>query len=116
MDKNLLTAVKALDAKKAMDIKVLKIDDISSLTDYFVICHGTSTTHVKALADECEYAMDNAGCPVRHREGTDAGNWILLDYGDLIVHIYNRDTRNYYNLEKVWKDGVEVDLTGITED
>ena len=116
MDQYVTTAVKALDSKKAIDIRVLKIDGVSSLTDYFVICNGTSTTHVKALADECEYAMDQAGCPVRHREGTDAGNWILLDYGDLIVHVYNKETRNYYNLEKVWKDGIEVDISEITED
>lgn len=110
------TIVKALDAKKAVDIRVIGIDAVSSLADYFIICNGTSSTHVKALADECEFVMDQAGTPVRHREGLASGSWILLDYGDIIVHIYNKETRNFYNLEKVWKDGREVDLSGILED
>jgi ribosome-associated protein len=100
--------VKALDDKKAIDIRVLKIDEVTSLTDYFIICNGTSSTHVRALADECEFVMDKAGMPVRHREGLDSGSWILLDYGDIIVHVYNKEARGYYNLEKVWKDGQEV--------
>ena len=115
-DKNLKTIVKALDDKKAVDLRILKIDDISSLADYFVICSGTSSTHVRSLADECEFAADQAGNPVRHREGMDSGSWILLDYGDIIVHIYNKETRNYYNLEKVWKDGTEVSPDEILED
>lgn len=114
--KELKTIVKALDDKKAVEIRVLKIDGISSLADYFVICNGTSSTHVKALADECEYAAGAAGFPLRHREGMDSGSWILLDYGDVIVHIYNKETRNYYNLEKVWKDGAEIPAAEILED
>ncbi len=116
MEQTLKAIVKALDEKKAVDIKVLKIDDITSLCDRFVICNGTSSTHVKTLADECEVASDKLGVSLRGREGMDAGSWILLDYGDIIVHIYNKDTRNFYNLEKLWKDGTELDINTLLED
>ena len=116
MENLLNVIVKGLDAKKAVDIKVLKIDDITSLCDHFVICNGTSTTHVKTLADECEVASEKIGIRVRGREGMDSGNWILLDYGDVIVHIYNKDTRNIYNLEKLWKDGTEIEINDLLED
>ena len=116
MENTLKTVVKALDDKKAVDLCVLKIDEITSLADHFVICSGTSTTHVKTLADECEVATDKIGYKVRSREGMDSGSWILLDYGDLIVHIYNKDIRNYYSLEKLWKDGTEVDISNLLED
>ena len=116
MQNTLKTIVKALDDKKAVDLKVLKIDTITSLTDCFVICNGTSSTHVKALADECEYATGKIGISVRHREGLDSGSWILLDYGDVIVHVYNKETRNYYNLEKLWKDGTELEINDLLED
>ncbi|MBO5248979.1 MAG: ribosome silencing factor [Clostridia bacterium] len=116
MENTLKTIVKTLDEKKAVDIKVLKIDDITSLCDHFVICNGTSSTHVKTLADECEAATDKLGVRVNSREGMDAGSWILLDYGDVIVHIYNKDSRLFYNLEKLWKDGVEIEINDLLED
>lgn len=107
------TAVKALDEKKATDIKVLKIDDLTVLADYFIICHGTSSTHVKTLADECEYAVEKQGINVKHREGMDARNWVLLDYGDVIIHVYNKETRDFYNLERFWSDSTEIDVNEI---
>lgn len=116
MENTLKTIIKALDDKKAVDICVLKIDEITSLADHFVICNGTSTTHVKTLADECEAATAKIGYNVRAREGMDAGSWILLDYGDVIVHVYNKDTRNFYNLEKLWKDGTQIDINDLLED
>lgn len=116
MENALKTIVKTLDDKKAVDIKVLKIDGVTSLCDCFVICNGTSTTHVKTLADECEAATDKIGYALRSREGMDAGSWILLDYGDVIVHVYNKDTRNFYNLEKLWKDGIELEINDLLED
>lgn len=109
-------AVKALDNKKAEDIRVLKIDDITSLADYFVICTGTSNTHIKALADECEYQLGQAGYDILHREGRDSGEWILLDYKDIIVHVYNKQTREFYDLEHFWKDGAQIDITEILGD
>jgi len=116
MENTLKAIIKALDDKKAVDICVLKIDEITALADHFVICNGTSTTHVKTLADECEAATDKIGYPIRNREGMDSGSWVLLDYGDIIVHIYNKDTRNYYSLEKLWKDGTELDINDLLED
>lgn len=110
------TAVKALDDKKAEDIRVIKIDDITSLTDYFVICTGTSTTHIKALADECEYQLEKCGVPLLHREGRESGEWILLDYKDIIVHVYNKQMREFYDLEHFWKDGTQIDISEILGD
>ena len=81
-------AVKALDSKKALDIKVIKIQDISAIADYFVIATGTSSTHVKALADEVEAQLDEAGISVSHVEGYRSNSWILLDYVDVVVHYY----------------------------
>lgn len=83
-------AVKALDSKKGVDIKVIKIDKLTTLADYFVICTGTSSTHVKALADECEYALTSAGYQPHHTEGFGSNSWILLDFKDLIVHVYDQ--------------------------
>lgn len=81
-------AVKALDSKKALDIKVIKIQDISAIADYFVIATGTSSTHVKALADEVEAQLDEAGISVSHVEGYRSNSWILLDYVDVVVHVF----------------------------
>ena len=82
MNEKIRIAVRALDSKKAMDLRLLRVDSLTSLADYFLFCSGTSVTQVKALADECEYQMKEAGYPVSHREGRESGNWILLDFGD----------------------------------
>ncbi len=103
-------AAKALDSKKGLDIKIIKIRDISSIADYFVIATGTSNTHVKALADEVEYQLDNNGISVSSVEGQRNDTWILLDYIDVIVHVFSEDAREYYNLERLWEDGEEVSL------
>lgn len=98
-------AVKALDSKKALDIKVIKIQDISAIADYFVIATGTSSTHVKALADEVE-----AGISVSHVEGYRSNSWILLDYVDVVVHVFSDEAREYYDLERLWQDGEIIDI------
>ena len=98
-------AVKALDSKKGLDIKVIKIRDISSIADYFVIATGTSNTHVKALADEVEFKLDEAGISVSSLEGQRNDTWILLDYIDVIVHVFSDEAREYYDLERLWEDG-----------
>ena len=95
-------AVKALDSKKALDIKVIKIQDISAIADYFVIATGTSSTHVKALADEVEAQLDEAGISVSHVEGYRSNSWILLDYVDVVVHVFSDEAREYYDLERLW--------------
>ena len=104
---------KALDAKKGLDIRLLKIDKVSSLADYFLICTGTSSTHVKALCDAVEEALDEAGEPALRREGHRSGTWVLLDYGCLVVHVFTEETRQFYDLERLWSDAKKVDLESI---
>lgn len=106
---------KALNGKKGLDIKVIKICDISVLADYMVIATGTSSTHVKALADEVEYKLDNAGISVSHIEGYRSNSWILLDYVDVIVNIFSDEAREFYDLERLWADGEELDISSIIE-
>ncbi len=88
--------------KKAVDIKILNIKGKSVIADYFVIATGTSTTHVNALADEVEFQMKQRGLRFNSREGKASNTWILLDYGNIIVHIFSPESRKYYNIEKLW--------------
>ena len=104
---------KALDEKKGMDIKLLKIDHISTLAEYFLICTGTSNTHVKTLCDYAEYAMEQMEEPLLGREGHRGNSWELLDYGAVVVHVFTEEARQFYNLERLWADAELVDLTGI---
>ena len=108
-------AVLALDSKKAEEISVLKVDALTSITDYFVIAAGTSTTQVKALADEVEFRLKEAGLPPHHIEGYTQGNWIVLDFYQVIVHVFNEETREFYALENLWRDGTPVDIKEFTE-
>ena len=108
-------AVLALDSKKAEEISVLKVDALTSITDYFVIAAGTSTTQVKALADEVEFRLKEAGLPPHHIEGYTQGNWIVLDFYQVIVHVFNDETRKFYALENWWRDGTPVDIKEFTE-
>ncbi len=103
-------AAKAMDSKKAKDIRVLKVEDLTVLTDYFVIGTGSSATQVKALADEVEYQLGQAGVKPLRREGMDARNWILLDYGTVIVHVFYPETRDFYDLEHLWADATPVEI------
>lgn len=108
-------AVKALGSKKAIDIKLLKITDLTILADYFVIATGTSTTHVKALADEVEFQMKEAGFEQGHLEGYHSNNWILMDYHSVIVHVFLEQTREFYDLERLWKDAEQVDISQLVQ-
>ena len=108
-----LEVTKALDAKKGMDIKLLKIDKVSSLADYFLICTGTSNTHVKTLCDYAEYTLEQLGENMLGREGHRGNSWELLDYGSLVVHVFTEEAREFYNLERLWADAENVDLTGV---
>jgi len=100
--------VKALDDKQARDIKVLKTDKLTVLADYFVICTATSTTHIKTLSEETDKFLSEAGEPPRRREGYRDGNWVLLDFGCVIVHLFLEETREFYNLERLWADAEEI--------
>ncbi len=103
-------AVKALDEKKAEEIKVIKISELTVMADYFIIANGTSNTHVRALAEEVEYALSQAGEQARSIEGRATG-WILLDYSSVMIHIFTPHDRDYYNLERLWQDGEEIDIS-----
>lgn len=108
-----IAATKALDSKKGMDIKLLKIDRVSTLADYFLICTGTSNTHVKTLCDYVEYAVEQIGEPLIGREGHRGNTWVLLDYGCLVVHVFTDEARKFYDLERLWADAEVVDLQDI---
>ena len=113
-EQSILTA-KALSSKKGLDIKVIEIADVSVLADYMVIATGTSTTHVKALADEVEYQLDKAGVSVSHIAGYRSNTWILLDYIDVIVHVFSDEAREFYDLDRLWQDGKEIDISEIVD-
>ena len=106
-------AAKALDDRKGVDIRLLEIASVTTLTDHFLICTGTSSTHVKALCDSVEEALDNAGEPALRREGHRSGTWVLLDYGGLAVHVFTEETTQFYDLERLWSDAHKIDLETI---
>ena len=104
---------KALDAKKGQNIKLLKIDRVSSLADYFLICTGTSNTHVKTLCDYAEYTLEQLGEQMLSREGHQGNSWELLDYGSIVVHVFTEEARKFYDLERLWADAELVDIRDI---
>ena len=106
-------AVKALDSKKGKEIRLIRIDKITTLAEYFVICTGTSNTQINALCDAVEKELTEKGEEPLHREGYRGGTWVLLDYGCVVVHIFNDEARKFYSLEHLWADGEEVDLSAI---
>ena len=108
-----LECVRALDAQKGRDIKLLETGELTTLADYFVICSATSTTQIKALADACEKALKDAGEPPHHIEGHRGGTWVLLDFSSVVVHIFNEEARKFYDLERLWSDAVPMDLSGV---
>ena len=104
---------KALDEKKGLNIKLLKIDKISTLADYFLICTGTSNTHVRTLCDYAEYTLEQLGEPMLGREGHRGNSWELLDFGSVVVHVFTDEARKFYDLERLWADAEVVDLSDI---
>ena len=108
-----IAVTKALDSKKGMNIKLLKIDKVSSLAEYFLICTGTSNTHVKTLCDYAEFVMDELGEPMLGREGHRGNSWELLDYGSVVIHVFTDEARKFYDLERLWADAENVDLSHI---
>ena len=114
MESNLLVKeiAKVLDEKKAEEIAVLDTTDLTVVSEYFVIAPGNSSTHVKSLADDVEYELQQLGIEPEHIEGRATG-WILLDYGSVLLHVFTRDNRDYYNLEHLWADAKQVDISGL---
>lgn len=104
------TAYNALADKKGEDIRVIDISGISVMADYFVIVSGNNDSQIIALVDSVEEQMYKAGYPLKQQEGGKGGSWILLDYGDVIVHIFDRESRSFYNLEHIWNDGKTVEM------
>ena len=104
---------KALDSKKGMDIKLLRIDEVSTLADYFLICTGTSNTHVRTLCDYAEYTLEQLGEPMLGRERHRGNSWELLDFGSIVVHVFTDEARKFYDLERLWADAEVVDLRDI---
>ena len=102
-------AVTAADDKKAMNIVALDLTGVSLVADYFVICHGNSDTQVQAIATEIRKQAHEAGATVKGIEGMDSARWVLMDLGDVIVHIFHRDEREYYNIERLWSDAKVVE-------
>ena len=94
--------VEALENKKGIDVKIIKVESITTLADYIVIATGTSRTHVNSLADEVEFSLKELGVPVSHIEGHKSESWILLDYQSVIVHVFSDEARKFYDLERLW--------------
>ena len=98
-------AITALGEKKAEDIHVIDISEISTLADYFIIANGTNRSQIQTLADHVEEALGKAGLPLKQVEGYDTANWILMDYRDIVIHIFDKENRLFYDLDRIWRDG-----------
>ncbi len=110
---NALFAAKVLDDKKAFDIKIIDINGIAVFADYFVIATGNTPNHIQNLCNELEEKMHEKGVALKQIEGYEKANWVLMDFGDIIVHIFDKDNRFFYDLERIWADGkkIETDFT-----
>lgn len=106
-------AYDALEDKKGEDIKVIDISRVSVLADYFIIANGSNDNQVNALVDSVEEALHKAGFEVKQREGYGLGSWVLLDFGDIIVHVFDKENRLFYDLERIWRDGKNVDVSEL---
>lgn len=106
-----IAAVQILDKKKADQVHLIEIGGVSTLGDYFVIATGTSATHVKSLADEVEFQLKEKDAPAGRVEGYRSNSWILLDYQSVIIHIFTPEARAFYDLDRLWQDGVSVDIS-----
>lgn len=109
-EERLSVIITALDSKKAEDIQLIGIGDLTIIADYFIIANGTSTTQTKALADEVEFKMGETGEKPIRVEGYQGANWIVLDYQDIVVHVFYKETRQFYSLERLWSDGRPEDV------
>lgn len=109
------TAILALEDKKAEDIRVIDISQVSVIADYFIIANGKNTSQIQAMADEVEERLYKAGYPLKQKEGYRNANWVLLDFGDIIVHIFDKENRLFYDLERIWRDGLVIDPNTLKE-
>ena len=108
-----LAAIDALEDKKAEDIRVIDISEVSPLADYFIIANGTNQNQLQAMRDAADEALYKAGVKVQQIEGNQSSTWILMDYGDIIIHIFSKEDRLFYDLERTWRDGKVVDVSEL---
>lgn len=106
-------AIEALEDKKAEDIRVIDISEVSVLADYFIIADGSNRSQLQAMTDSVQDKLGRAGYQVRQIEGYDSANWILMDFGDIIVHVFDKENRLFYNLERIWRDGKQISASDI---
>ncbi len=106
-------ACDALDDKKALEIKVINIENVSTLADYFIIANGTNHNQVQAMADNVDETLGRAGCEPKQIEGYQNANWILMDYRDIVIHIFDEENRLFYDLERIWRDGTVVEVEDL---
>ncbi len=106
-------AVNALDDKKGEDIKVIDISEVSVLADYFIIAGGSNRSQIQAMADNVDECLSKNGGTLKQIEGYDAGNWVLLDFQDIIVHIFDKENRLFYDLERIWSDGKQIKIENL---
>ena len=103
-------AIEALEDKKAEDIKVIDISEVSVMADYFIIAGGNNRSQIQALCDNVDEKLTRSGFPAKQTEGYDTANWVLLDFQDVIVHIFDKENRLLYDLERIWRDGKNIDI------
>ena len=108
-------AIEALEDKKAEDIKVIDISEVSVIADYFIIANGTNRSQIQALADNVDETLGKAGFPLKQMEGYQNANWVLLDFEDVIVHVFDKENRLFYDLERIWRDGKLVDVDSLNQ-
>lgn len=110
-----LLAVNALEDKKAEDIRIIDISEISTIADYFIIADGSNKSQIQAMADNVSEILGKAGVHLRQMEGYQNANWVLMDFQDVIVHIFDRENRLFYDLERIWRDGVLIEKKALSE-
>ena len=107
------TITKILSDKKGEKINLVKVENVTEIADYMVFCTGNSSTHVKSLADEVEYQLKKQSVMVDHIEGHRSNSWVLLDYSSVVVHIFSNEAREFYNLDRLWEDGEQIDISSF---
>lgn len=113
MEKHIKEIVEAIDEKFGIDTKVINIDKVSSITEYFIITNGKTNTQVRSISEEVQLKMDKASKKLLHSEGRDKNTWVLLDYGNIVVHIFNAQERDNYKLEELWKHGKAINIDSL---
>lgn len=106
-------AYNAMEDKKAEDIRIIEIGEISTIADYFIIANGTNSSQVQALVDGVDEALSKEGIEPQRIEGNRSSNWILMDYGDIVIHVFSKEDRLFYDLERIWRDGKTLSVEDL---